>query len=126
MRKIEFRAFKLGTKEFVYGLLSKYDMSHHFNIEGFRVKMETIGQFTGLYDSSGKEIFEGDIVILTEMKFNLQQYEVQYYQGSFILVPYKKTVDDIYEESYHISTFVEDNSEKCKLKIVENIHESQK
>lgn len=118
MRTIRFRGFDLYGNEQIGNLFIADEYSKFINNE----LVHTVGQFTGLLDVDNNEIYEGDIVILTEIKFSLQQYEVRYYQGSFILVPYGKDVEDIYEESYHIDTFAEEHSEKCKLKIVNNIN----
>ena len=116
MRTIKFRAFKLGTKEFVYGLLSTYKFGY-FNIEGFRVKMETIGQFTGLLDIENNEIYEGDIL---QMKPG-NNFVVEYIDGSFNIAPLRD--NKICEDSFML---YQSRIELLKLKVIGNIHESQK
>ena len=100
-REIKFRGKSIDNGGWVYGSLlqSEIDVNqiavkcaicqrfaHDYNISQNEVIPESVGQFTGLKNSLGKEIWEGDIIhcLKKGMQFGAVE-QVEFKRGCFIL-----------------------------------------
>lgn len=76
MREIKFRCFDLQNKKFVGGdILRDYVLGEMID----DISCE-VSQFTGLKDKNGKEIYEGDVILVFEWN---RKYKVVFERGMF-------------------------------------------
>lgn len=88
MREIKFRGKRIDTGEWVHGYYlfnPFFNRAEIFSLDNersyvYEVDPATVGQYTGLKDKNGVEIFEGDIV----RKSNTT-YIVEYWAGQLLV-----------------------------------------
>lgn len=127
MREIKFRGKRVDNGKWVYGglfinsniafIIEEIFMNEVVTAE---VIPETVGQFTGLKDKNGKEIYEGDICLIDDIQFDedeLFKIEWDDEMATFTLSSEAITVtfDVIYAKQLEIVYNIHDNPELLEV-----------
>lgn len=117
MRTIKFRGKNRDRKEWLYGDIIQYNHCS-FGIDGEYVDPDSVGQFTGLLDKNGKEIYENDIVrYYDDVEDELVVRPVEYLNDycAFCAVHPQNDPDGLFAQwQYEVIGNIHDNPELLK------------
>lgn len=122
-KQIKFRGKDNGNGEWVYGdlITGKYPVFPKLSIPlildefgAWEVTPETVGQFTGLTDRNGREIYEGDIVRWIDSDRNKRIDTVGWKNGGMILCNEQYTVGVYLFNDLEITGNIHDTPELLK------------
>jgi len=135
MRKNKYRGFDPITKKFVYGNLlftnetyyiipfltngcmSQKEMMVRWISPCYQVISETVGQFTGLHDKNGVEIYVGDIVEAWSQGTKAKGEIKQRIDGTWIMFPCWQNSEMWY--------LMPNDKGETTVEVIGNIHESE-
>ncbi|MDO4929614.1 MAG: YopX family protein [Bacteroidales bacterium] len=126
MRTIKFRGYNAKNRKWLYGYYF-VNRGEHFitpdeiyswpypSADDFLVDPESIGQFTGLHDINGKEIYEGDII--KKVTYPFDSHYVVKWDAAYCSVKF-------YDVSFFKFYLTPHDFETTEFEIVGNIHEN--
>ena len=137
MREIKFRGKRIDNHKWVHGYYFEgftgipYILVLHDHILGmtefYEVDPDTVGQYTGLKDKNGKEIYEGDIV---RMHFFFENYHPVtlgvFEDEEEIVCKLSITPLGVYFESDNMTGYLCDHLQEPseELEVIGNIHDN--
>ena len=130
-REIKFKGKRLDNGEWVYGYLrfiyidtDKASIYDPISVSNYDVLLETVGQYTGVKDKNGKEIYEGDILIVVTYSYKEPLIDttcVVEYDNKYCLYNFTEIGDG---EIYSYSMIEIGDSFKYELEVIGNIYEN--
>lgn len=151
MRTIKFRGKRCDNSEWVCGyyvgctetwkgghfhkswiITSARSNGGFFALQGrYPVQDQTIGQFTGMHDKNGKEIYEGDIIKYTRYNFKSEYLKEEKIEEIYVVfwneskhAFYCHTEFENGGGSSGFLVFEDERAEKNEIEIVGNIHDN--
>ncbi len=151
MKTIKFRGKRCDDGEWVYGyyarlrnefkewhcIMTEKDASENYikDCNGYNmlytpVNHNTVGQFTGLYDKNGEEIYEGDILLWTRKNVHIEGRPLRdfadrceiFYDDDYYAFRFKYKLDC--GSCIGLLDFSDDRADESYIEVIGNIHDN--
>lgn len=125
MRTIKFRGKRLLSEDWEYGnLIQRPDGGNFIETGDMRLcPMQdfSVGQFTGIHDKNGKEIYEGDIIRSFDSKGEPIIHHIQYddKEAGFVVA-----LNGCKKSDFGYGRFDQRWINECKKEVIGNIHDN--
>lgn len=133
-REIKFRG-KTYNGKWIYGYCYKvkslFDQQFNWFIRNDyqtdnMIISETLGQYTGLKDKNGVEIYEGDLIDIHQTVNGYNQFVIQYDNYKFSARYYnQKTKQILGWYQYDLDELFEINEAEKEIEVIGNIYENE-
>ena len=108
-----FATLGAGQKPMIMDAYDEFDLANNM----FEVAPETVGQSTGLYDTDGREIYEGDVLNTLYGHLGVS-YKQEW--AAFVACGVDKTG---YYHEYLLDEIVNTPVRRAEIKVIGNIHD---
>lgn len=128
-REIKFRGKSYFNGRWIFGDLYRTNLDggmaiqYYDEVDGWmteNIHENTVGQFTGLIDKNGKEIYEGDILAWKSVV--CEEDGVEIFFGKVTFTDGVFCVDEDWESS--VERVLCDSEEYCIARVIGNIHDN--
>ena len=135
MRTIKFRGKQFNNGKWVYGYLADGNLictASDTKWDAVEVKATTVGQFTGLTDKNGKEIYEGDILLWTRKNVYIEGRPLQDFSDKCIVYydsdkcAFKFRCELRYGACVGYLDFDDERADESFVEVIGNIHDDKK
>ena len=112
--------FKFSSR---YVISDNFDIGYEWTKDFCNVDENTVGQFTGLYDKNGVEIYEGDIIDIHQTVCGCNLFEIVWDKTKWnARYAMKMNTSGLYE--YSFNELIEANILEKEVEIIGNIYDN--